>query len=143
MLSEVRQVVSATRDERNMNLRLALQTLCAGIPVPRIALDYPATLEIASPLLAHTVFCCVQEAISNAVRHAEAQHVTVALHHAAGLLHLRIEDDGVAMTKVTEGNGLRGMRERLDEFGGELSVKKRQSRGFSLAISVPLAGATP
>ncbi len=140
MLGEVREVVSATRDEPNLNLRLALQTLCDGIPVPRVALDYPAALEIASPLLAHTLFCCVQEAISNAVRHADAAHVTVALQHAAGCLHLRIADDGIAIAKVSEGNGLRGMRERLAEYGGRLNVEKRQARGFSLVISVPLAG---
>ena len=142
LLAEVRVVVGGERRAQRIDLREALAALCAGIPQPRIALHVEPGLEIVSPVVAHTLFCCVQEAISNAVRHAAAGQLDITLGRTAdgATVVLRIEDDGGGSSAREEGNGLRGMRERLALLGGELTAGNRPQRGYGMRIVLP-AGA--
>ncbi|NHZ37132.1 sensor histidine kinase [Massilia rubra] len=142
LLADVRLLVSSERGGCDIDVRLALQTLCAGIPAPRIALDIGERLGIDSAAVAHAVFCAVQEAISNAIRHAGAAVMTIALRRDAnGDLMLDIADDGRGSGGAAEGNGLRGMRERLDQLGGTLLAANGAPHGFALNIRLPQAGA--
>jgi two-component system sensor histidine kinase DesK len=140
LLSQVRVVVGAERHAQRIALREALGALCSGIPAPRIALAVEEGLEVESAALAHALFCCVQEAISNAVRHAGAAQLTIALARRGDRIELRIGDDGRGNPGAPEGNGLRGMRERLAALGGSLHAANLPLRGFALAIDVPCAG---
>ncbi|MES2318141.1 MAG: histidine kinase [Pseudomonadota bacterium] len=140
LLSQVRTVVGAERHAERIALREALTALCSGIPAPRIELAVEEGLEIDSAALAHALFCCVQEAISNAVRHAGASVLTIALARQGEAIALRIGDDGRGNGGAPEGHGLRGMRERLGALGGSLRAANLPTRGFGLAIDVPGAG---
>lgn len=138
LLADVRLLVSAERSGSTIELRLALETLCAGIPTPRIALVLGERLDINSAALAHTVFCAVQEAISNAIRHAGASTMTISLQRdQQGDLLLDMVDDGCGKGSQPEGNGLRGMRERAAAVGGTLSMAKASGRGFALSMRMP------
>ncbi len=143
LLAEVRVLVSSERAAKAIDLRGALTTLCASVPSPHITLKIDEQLEINSPAVAHGLFCAVQEAISNAMRHAQAHSMTITLGrdpHGAVLLH--IEDDGVG-SSAPEGNGLRGMRERLALLGGTLRAVNSTTRGFALAIHLPVNEVQP
>src|SRR5215204_5550263 len=94
--------------------------------------------------LQRTVLRVVQEAMANVQRHAMASRVSLVLRQSAGRLLLRIRDDGrgiVDMTPAGEpqhfGVGINGMRARLRQFGGELSIKTNM-RGTTLLAVVPL-----
>jgi signal transduction histidine kinase len=78
----------------------------------------------------------VQEGITNAVRHAEAEQVTVTLRRDHDRLRLDIRDDGRARTPIRAGHGLTGMRERVDEHGGELVID-RDASGTTLHVVLP------
>lgn len=140
LLAEVRAVVSTERREHHIDLRHALATMCAGIPSPRIQLLIEDELRIESAAVAHTLFRCVQEAISNAVRHSGAQNLTIQLVRRGGELVLLTSDDGAGSRQAPEGNGLRGMRERLLALGGRLQAGDRQPRGYGMEISLPVGG---
>lgn len=140
LLSQVRTVVGSERNSQRIELREALTALCSGIPAPRIELVVEDGLEIDSAALAHALFCCVQEAISNAVRHAGARVLTISLARSADSIALRIGDDGRGNGGEPEGHGLRGMRERLAALGGSVKAFNLPLRGFALDISVPRAG---
>ncbi|NHZ40012.1 sensor histidine kinase [Massilia aquatica] len=141
LLADVRLLVSSERGGGDIDMRLALQTLCAGIPAPRIALSIGERLGIDSAALAHALFCAVQEAISNAIRHADAASMTISLQRDTnGDLLLAIADDGRGSAGAAEGNGLRGMRERLDQLGGALLAANRAPHGFALDIRLPQTG---
>lgn len=140
LLAEVRVLVSTERDERHIDLSGALTTLCAGVPSPRIALHIEPQLAINSAAVAHAVFCAVQEAISNAMRHAQANSMTITLRRAEhGEVAIDIEDDGRG-SKGLEGNGLRGMRERLALVGGKLVAANGDQGGFALSLRLPANG---
>lgn len=143
LLAQVRAVVAAERAAAGVDLRLALERLCAGIPQPTITLRVAADLPSPAPAVAHAVFCCVQEALSNVVRHANAARMAIDIALRDGWLHAVIEDDGAGRGAAPEGNGLRGMRERLALLGGVLEAADLPQRGFGLRLALPLAGAQP
>ena len=76
------------------------------------------------PGLETALFRIVQEALTNAVRHAGAGHVEIAVSAVGGVLHTRVRDDGHGFDPgtPTDGFGLIGMRERVASLRGELEV---------------------
>jgi two-component system, NarL family, sensor histidine kinase UhpB len=86
-----------------------------------------------------TVYRCVQESLTNAVRHAEPKHITVELTEAAARLDLVVRDDGRGMVaNKPTGFGLRGMQERVEGLGGRYRLDSATGRGTSINISLPL-----
>ncbi len=137
LLAEVRAMVGSERRDQPIELRLALQTLCDGIPAPVVRLTVDQNVEIDSPALAHTLFCCVREAITNTVRHAGASVMTVDLRDRDGDIELAVADDGGGGAGSIAGNGLQGMQERLAAHGGALSARTLPAGGFGLVIRIP------
>lgn len=83
-----------------------------------------------------------QEAITNAIKHARAQHVRVHLSYVAESVKLRVQDDGGGFDS-TQGSpnghfGLVGMRERVAQMGGKLIVNSRPHTGTEIIVEVPL-----
>lgn len=140
LLDEVRHAVSSEREERAIDLHQALRILCSGIPMPHIQLSYPAQLQIHNPALAHTLFQCVQESITNTLKHAGASHVQVVFVEEEQNLSVVIQDDGKGAPKLEEGNGLRGMRERVRLLQGQFRIASSLSGGFALHLQFPLTG---
>jgi signal transduction histidine kinase len=139
LLADVREVVGALRDDRFVDLRRALETLAAGTPEPRVHLSFPEDLEIRDPSQAHALFRCAQEAITNAVRHARAHNLWIELGKEGDGIALRARDDGRGAAAVRAGNGLQGMRERLEGIGGRLEIESRPGQGFALRAWTPMA----
>ena len=89
-----------------------------------------------------SVFRIVQEALTNARRHARAQRVVVGLAFRAGSVEVEIEDDGAAPPAAAErGLGLVGMRERVALLDGELDVGPGRDGGYRVAVRLPVAAA--
>ena len=82
----------------------------------------------------------VQEALTNAARHAGPASVTVELGYAADGLTIGVHDDGIAQESrpPTPGIGLTGMRERVTALGGTLHAAPRAEGGFSVRAELPL-----
>ena len=140
LLAEVRAIVSAERDDRQIDVRAALEALCSGIPAPAIRLALDDALHITSPSAAHTLFCCVQEAITNAVRHSGASEITIDITRRDGDILASVADDGRGRRGSGEGNGLAGMRERLAQHGGTMTAEDA-GRGFRIDLRLPVNGA--
>jgi two-component system sensor histidine kinase UhpB len=91
-----------------------------------------------------TVYRCIQESLTNAIRHAQAKRVAIDIHHdgAAALLKVTVHDDGRGMTVgVPAGFGIRGMQERVEGLGGHYSVDSETRRGTCVSISIPIGEA--
>jgi two-component system, NarL family, sensor histidine kinase UhpB len=87
-----------------------------------------------------TLYRCLQESLTNAVRHAQAQHVTIALHaEAERMLVLTVRDDGCGIHpgKVA-GFGLRGMQERVEGLGGRYTIDSEPGNGTCVRVTLPL-----
>lgn len=77
----------------------------------------------------------VREAVTNVVRHARASSCRLRIEQQNGSCRLEIADDGQGFVTI-EGNGLRGMRERVEMLGGTL--ERRNKSGTTLTITLPL-----
>lgn len=85
-----------------------------------------------------------QEALANVRKHAAAAHVNVRLSFAEQRVRLEVTDDGVGFDPalVNGGYGLRGMRGRVDEAGGTVTVRSAPAKGTSVLVEVPVVEAT-
>jgi two-component system sensor histidine kinase DesK len=135
-LADVRQTIGGYRalglNEEFTRAKATLQT--AGVSVECEA----ATVGLA-PVQASVLALALREAVTNVVRHSQAQHCRLRLEQTNGSCHLEVYDDGRGGAQV-EGNGLRGMRERIESLGGSLHRETRQ--GTRLFITLPIAFAS-
>jgi signal transduction histidine kinase len=141
LLGELRTVVGAMREDQSIDLSRALRTLVAGIPRPRVHLDVAEGLSV-EPALAHTIFRCVQEALTNALRHANAENVYLAVEIREDTVTVSARDDGRGAASVKAGHGLTGLRERVEGIGGHVEVDAHPGGGVTLRALLPLRGGT-
>jgi signal transduction histidine kinase len=98
----------------------ALRTLarCAAMPVDVKGEDIGRLL----PEIEATAYYIAAEAAANAIKHANAGHVTITLARTPGRLQLTITDDGAGGAAFGAGTGLQGIRDRADAAGGRLTL---------------------
>ncbi|MFP2898016.1 sensor histidine kinase, partial [Corallococcus sp. 4LFB] len=118
LLSEVRGTVTALRDAP-MPLLPSLRALAEGVPGLAVHLELPQALALESSEAAHSLFRCVQEVLTNTLRHAGAHNLWITLVPTeGGGVRVHTRDDGRGAARVTPGSGLTGMRERFTRLGG-------------------------
>lgn len=142
LLGDVREVVGNMRKDRNVDLTEALSSLVEGVPKPKIHLSLPHDLGVEDPQHAHVLLRTVQEIITNAVRHAEADNLWIELAPSEDGIAVRAHDDGKGAMEVTEGTGLKGIGERVRQVGGRLAIDTALGRGFSLTAWIPRGATT-
>ncbi|HEY0465305.1 MAG TPA: histidine kinase, partial [Polyangiaceae bacterium] len=142
LLVELRSVVSVMREEPPPDLSGALQTLVAGIPHPRVHLDFENDLRVEAAL-AQTIFRCVQEALTNAVRHAGAENVFLSIETKDDTVAVTVRDDGRGAAELRVGHGLSGLRERIEGLGGKIEVEARPGVGLTLRALLPARAGAP
>ena len=86
---------------------------------------------------ATAAFRIFQEALTNAVRHAEATRITARIATRASRLELYVRDNGRGMNRSDASFGILGMRERARHAGGRLVIRGRPGRGTLVACSLP------
>lgn len=139
LLADVREAVSELRQDDAIDLTQALQSLIDGVPSLHVHLTIPPRFSVEDPRRAQVLLRCVQEIITNTARHAGARNLWLAFtYEEETLLSLCARDDGRGTSDITPGNGLAGMRERLAEFGGTVTIESEVGQGFALSIRLPL-----
>ena len=139
LLADVREVVSTMRGMPSGDLHPALEALACGVPELTVTLDMPRPFMVDDPRRAQCVIRCVQEVLTNTLRHAHAERVFIKIAYDGDAIAIDAHDDGAAEGEIRAGNGLSGMRERLEEMGGRLSVHTADAR-FSLQAWLPMRG---
>jgi len=87
-----------------------------------------------------TIYRCLQEGLTNAVRHAQARQVTIKLSAETGRqLTLSVRDDGCGIHpgKIA-GFGLRGMQQRVEGLGGRYTIDSEPGNGTCVHVTLPL-----
>jgi two-component system, NarL family, sensor histidine kinase DesK len=138
-LAEVREAVSGFRAEGLAGeiSRARRSLLCADVKLTTTL----APVSLSSSQV--NVLClALREAVTNVVRHAHATVCHVALLEKNSAVHFTIEDNGLG-GQIREGNGLRGMRERVQSLAGEVKVASPVNGGTSLELILPLAIESP
>jgi signal transduction histidine kinase len=116
--------------------RLVEQAREAGLPVELSiegdAIDLPAGIDL-------TAYRLVQEGLTNAIKHAQANQAQVVVQYGDGQIELTITDNGRGVGSGDGGgHGLVGMRERVSVYGGELDAGPQPGGGFRLRAKLPV-----
>ena len=141
MLSDVRDVVGTLRRETCADAVALIRPFCRNIGELSIHADMPEGALLVDAARAEALVRCVQEVITNTLKHATARNLWVTLAPVTGGITVRARDDGRGAAAFEPGAGLTGMRERFAQFGGEVTITTHAGRGFSIQAFVP-AGST-
>ena len=125
-------------------LRWCVRTRTTGSPM-QVRMDLPEDLPRFSDMVEITLFRVFQEALSNALKHAQAPHLDVSLRYREGHLDLSLKDDGkgfdaeAARRAALSGKslGVLGMQERVRLAGGEFIMDSAPGRGAEIRVSLP------
>jgi signal transduction histidine kinase len=133
-VSELRQIAHGLRPASlDDGLSAALSRLTRSLPVT-IELDIdPGPLPDA---VATTAYYVVSEALANAVKHAEASHIVLAVSRENGQVVVRVSDDGCGGADIRRTSGL---ADRVAALGGSLDVTSPRGRGTDVRATLPCA----
>lgn len=146
-LTEMRRLVGMLREDGEDQLspqpdlgdlpRLAAQVREAGLPVELTIEGNRRPLPVGIELSAYRI---VQEALTNALKHAGDATALVRVHYGDDTLELEIVDDGpgAAAPVSSGGHGLAGMRERVALYGGRIDTGHKASGGFRVRVLLPV-----
>ncbi|MCW3014945.1 MAG: histidine kinase, dimerization and phosphoacceptor region, partial [Solirubrobacterales bacterium] len=150
-LSEMRRLLGAMRSDDEGGDRAPQPSLTglgnlvddmrrAGLPAGLAIEGDPRSLPLGMELSAYRI---VQEGLTNALKHAHAQHVDVRLRYDADALSIEVRDDGCGgATDDGLGHGLIGISERVKVYGGEMSAGRGPDGGFVLRSRLPIERAS-
>lgn len=142
-LSDLRATIAGLRSDPTGDLASLLQRHVAEVSPsggPRIDLEIAGAAELAPDRIGDALRVA-QEALSNALRHAQAETITISLERDQALIELVVEDDGVGRATTSGraggGVGLRSMRERAERLQGSLTVRDRLGGGTVVTLRFP------
>ncbi|HYZ78934.1 MAG TPA: sensor histidine kinase [Gaiellaceae bacterium] len=143
-LTELRRLLGSVRTARTEFAPqpglAGLDTLVEGVR----ATGLPVTLQVEGELddlpagLDLSAYRIVQEALTNAIKHAGASLAEVRVRRTAEGVELEVVDDGVGRTGNGQGQGLIGMRERASLLGGQVEAGPKEGGGFRVRATLPL-----
>lgn len=143
---EIRDVESVTRDAlrqvreavtgfRRTNLDGELANASLACEARGIAFVVDSTVTNLPEEQEAVLAMCLREAITNVIRHSNASRCHASLAREGSWIRLTVDDDGQSRA-IREGTGLAGMRERVEQAGGQMTI--HSVRGVTLTIHVPV-----
>jgi two-component system, NarL family, sensor histidine kinase DesK len=133
-LAEVREAVAGYRAE---GLEVEIGRARRSLLAAEVKLTTALAPVKLSPGQANVLCLALREAVTNIVRHAHATDCRVSLLEKDGSIYFTIEDNGRGGV-IREGNGLRGMRERLQSVAGTMKMTSLVRGGTNLELTLPM-----
>lgn len=134
LLDNIREVVRNQRAPLTVDIRQAVQVL--SLRLPQLQLTLEGELQLESAELAEQLLICIQEGISNALRHGRATHIKISLQQLDKHITILLDDNGGGCgDHINPGSGLLGINERLQEYKGAATLSPLE-QGSRLRISL-------
>jgi len=137
LLSDVREAVTTLRENQCLDFRKMIELMIENIPNMKINTNIDAQLNLENLNLAKSLLSCIQEALTNSLRHSSANEFWITMTKIDNSLHLELVDNGQTEGEIVKGNGLTGMTERTVALGGQLYLDKLQN-ALRINIKFPL-----
>jgi signal transduction histidine kinase len=149
IIEEIRSyIMQLRRGDENRTVRVCLMDMLGRLHQPealRVIVDAPNTKPPFPPAIFESICLIINEALSNAIRHAEAKTLTLRAEHDRSYFTVYVQDDGRGFdpnelhnTRKTGGLGLRHMQHRARLYGGEVSIDSGIGQGTTLTIRIPI-----
>lgn len=141
LLADVRATVSEMRLAPDVNLKQLLSPIVNAAPNLKITTQMDDHLLCHSAATAESLWRITQEIITNCLKHSDATELSINLYRLESVIHMEAVDNGkfkaTPQQELTEGNGLKGMRERIAHIGGNVRFGAASPSGFLVHIQVP------
>ncbi len=141
-LAELRKTVTDMQHDE-LDFVATVRALAAAIPKPRIRVTADESLRIDDREIAHALFRCIQEALTNSLRHAGASNISIDVARRGEAIAVEVRDDGAGADGVGAGTGLRGIQTRIAQIGGMVEHGSGRDGGFHVRITVPIGDVAP
>ena len=139
LLADLRDAVSSLRaDTPPGDVVADVRALVERVQGPRVHFTAPASLDLRDAERARALVRCVQEIVTNTIKHAGAENLWISMERRNGQVELHARDDGRGASSVVPGNGLEGMRERMTALGGDLVLETSAGEGFRVRAMLPV-----
>lgn len=143
-MNEVRKAVYALKENSSSKGLLdSINELKENLTINKsvdINYDIKGDIEELSPDLKNILYRTIQEALTNGIKHGNATEFVVTIYKSADFIELKIKDNGAGCSEIKEGNGLRGIRERIAAVYGNVKYNTNVGGGFIIDIYIPLKG---
>ncbi|WP_277678528.1 sensor histidine kinase [Gracilibacillus dipsosauri] len=135
-LKEVREMVSEMRMIKLTDELDHVQQLLTVAGIQNHA-EMKVNIDHIPLLIENVLSMCLREAVTNVVKHSEASHCTISIIEKQDSFQLEVTDNGVGTNQtIAFGNGLKGMRERLEFVEGKIKLLKKET-DFTIQLTVP------
>jgi len=145
LLADVREAVSDMREFGQLNLLQALEALTEPLKNKiQVNIDCQTNINHLTLLQATNLLRCIQESLTNTMRHSRADGLVISIYSNANQLHIDIKDNGgsssasSSVNNVVQGNGLKGIEERMSELNGTATFSNSRT-GFHTSLALPEA----
>ena len=136
LLSDIRATITDIRANANIDIERAIESLLQPTDEGRVSLNIQDNLNLQSATLAETLFRCAQESLTNARKHSRATSIEISIFKSHQSFGFCYRDNGGVSEDFVWGNGLTGMKERVENLGGTMAVDF-DAHGFNLNIDIP------
>jgi len=137
----LREVREAVAGYRQLGLSQELESVRATLSAAGIDATLQSTAGALPTPVDSTLAWALREGVTNVLRHSRARRVEARIARSDGHVELELVDDGVGCDGCGDGNGLRGLRERVAARDGALAAGPQPGGGFRLAVRLPLQDA--
>lgn len=143
-LAELRKSVDGLKQiDSKMNLLEEVEQMTVRLnhlQAAKIVCNLDNNIEFAPSKIKHILFKTIREGVTNSLKHGEAAKIIISLKIFDGEIRLSLKDNGIGSTTIQESDGLKGIRNRVDEIGGETMFETQKGKGFSITIFIPWGG---
>jgi signal transduction histidine kinase len=143
----VREAVSDIRDKGKLDLETSIRSMLEKLPKLSMNLHIDQNIQIDDIQIADAIIKTVQESITNTLKHAHGDSISIKLAYSEltndsvnqyKQIQLDISNDGKMPNSIYEGNGLRGIRERLAALKGKVDFKVQAGK-FYTQLLIPMS----
>lgn len=137
LMSDVREAVSTLRENEELDFPKLVQLMLDNTPTLKVHTEIDAALNLEDLELAKSLLSCIQEALTNSLRHSGATEFWLTVQTTGEMLTVELRDNGLLKKNLKLANGLNGMRERVESFGGKWNWQRVQN-ALTINFCIPL-----
>ncbi|PHS01499.1 MAG: hypothetical protein COA68_02640 [Oceanobacter sp.] len=137
LFSTLGNVVGELRKQTNAQFYEQLEQMIANVPSLTITLECDFALKIQDDVIADNLLCCIQEGITNILKHSRATRAWIIIKYDDQNLSVLLQDNGNTSTDIVAGNGIQGIKQRMGIIGGRAHTDILDTQGFEVSLTLP------
>lgn len=140
LLNDVRKCVVGIKTDTKSSISARIQDFICNYNSGNSCIEFTEMGEEKSyhGFASDTIFSVVREAVTNSIRHGNANKIEVILKFSEDCIRLYIIDDGTGCDKIVPDFGLKGMKEKINSIGGNIAFSSLPDNGFSVKAYIPV-----